>query len=226
MVGIITAYIFVWISKYYTDYKHEPVRSLAFSSSTGHGTNIIAGVSLGLESTALPVLVISVAIVSAFWLGQTSGLVDETGNPTGGLFGTAVATMGMLSTAAYVLTMDMFGPIADNAGGIVEMSQQVISGYNLKKEFRYYFLFLSIFPIFLAPLVKLNASLNSQRVFERSLMFWMLLAILLKLPPKDLRLDLLLLLLSFCLVLIWMRSLHLLASLLNRLRMLSSSLFL
>ncbi|KAH9668089.1 Pyrophosphate-energized membrane proton pump 2 [Citrus sinensis] len=124
LVGIITAYIFVWITKYYTDYKHEPVRALALSSSSGHGTNIIAGVSLGLESTALPVLVISVSIVSAYWLGQTSGLVDESGNPIGGLFGTAVATMGMLSTAAYVLTMDMFGPIADNAGGIVEMSQQ------------------------------------------------------------------------------------------------------
>lgn len=124
LVGITTAYSFVWITKYYTDYKHEPVRTLALSSSTGHGTNIIAGISLGLESTALPVLVISFSIVSAFWLGHTSGLVDEAGNPTGGLFGTAVATMGMLSTAAYVLTMDMFGPIADNAGGIVEMSQQ------------------------------------------------------------------------------------------------------
>ncbi|KAK6911181.1 Pyrophosphate-energised proton pump [Dillenia turbinata] len=124
LVGIITAYAFVWITKYYTDYKHEPVRSLALSSSTGHGTNIIAGISLGLESTALPVLVISLAIVSTFWLGQTSGLVDEAGNPMGGLFGTAVATMGMLSTAAYVLAMDMFGPIADNAGGIVEMSLQ------------------------------------------------------------------------------------------------------
>lgn len=126
LVGISTAYVFVWITKYYTDYKHEPVRTLALASSSGHGTNIIAGVSLGLESTALPVLVISVAIISAFWLGQTSGLIDESGSPTGGLFGTAVATMGMLSTAAYVLTMDMFGPIADNAGGIVEMSQQVV----------------------------------------------------------------------------------------------------
>ncbi|PKA52779.1 Pyrophosphate-energized membrane proton pump 3 [Apostasia shenzhenica] len=124
LVGIITAYAFVWITKYYTDYKHEPVRALALSCATGHGTNIIAGVSLGLESTALPVLVISLAIISAYWLGQSCGLVDETGNPTGGLFGTAVATMGMLSTAAYVLTMDMFGPIADNAGGIVEMGQQ------------------------------------------------------------------------------------------------------
>ncbi|KAJ8760026.1 hypothetical protein K2173_010882 [Erythroxylum novogranatense] len=124
LIGIITAYAFVWITKYYTDYKHDPVRTLALASSTGHGTNIIAGVSLGLEATGLPVLVISISIISAFWLGHTSGLVDESGSPTGGLFGTAVATMGMLSTAAYILTMDMFGPIADNAGGIVEMSQQ------------------------------------------------------------------------------------------------------
>ena len=86
-----------------------------------------AGVGLGLESTAMPVLVISVSIVTAYWLGKTSGLQDSKGLPTGGLFGTAVATMGMLSTAGYVLTMDMFGPIADNAGGIVEMSQQVRS---------------------------------------------------------------------------------------------------
>lgn len=124
LVGIITAYIFVWISQYYTDYKYEPVRAVASASCTGHGTNVIAGVGLGLESTAMPTLVISVAIISAYWLGKTSGLVDSDGLPTGGLFGTAVATMGMLSTAAYVLTMDMFGPIADNAGGIAEMSQQ------------------------------------------------------------------------------------------------------
>ncbi|XP_024400645.1 pyrophosphate-energized membrane proton pump 2 [Physcomitrium patens] len=124
LVGIVTAYVFVWISQYYTDYKYDPVRQVALSSTTGHGTNIIAGVSLGLESTAMPVLVISLSIVTAYWLGKTSGLQDNQGIPTGGLFGTAVATMGMLSTAGYVLTMDMFGPIADNAGGIVEMSQQ------------------------------------------------------------------------------------------------------
>ncbi|KAJ4834027.1 hypothetical protein Tsubulata_010741 [Turnera subulata] len=79
LVGIITAYAFVWITKYYTDYKHEPVRTLALASSTGHGTNIIAGVSLGLESAALPVLVISISIISAFWLGHTSGLVIISG---------------------------------------------------------------------------------------------------------------------------------------------------
>eukprot|EP00976_Prorocentrum_cordatum_P059569 1175558-Prorocentrum_minimum.AAC.1 len=70
----------------------------------------------------LPPLLRLVLTIPERW--QTSGLVDKAGEPIGGLFGTAVATMGMLSTAAYVLTMDVFGPIADNAGGIVEMSQQ------------------------------------------------------------------------------------------------------
>jgi Na+/H+-translocating membrane pyrophosphatase len=99
---------------------------------TGHGTNIIAGVGVGMEATCAPVLVISAAIISAYWVGQSAGLTDAaTGLPTGGLFGTAVATMGMLSTAAYVLTMDVFGPIADNAGGIVEMSEQPESVRNI-----------------------------------------------------------------------------------------------
>lgn len=195
LVGITTAYAFVWITKYYTDYKHEPVRTLALSSSTGHGTNIIAGISLGLESTALPVLVISVSIVSAFWLGRTSGLVDEAGNPTGGLFGTAVATMGMLSTAAYVLTMDMFGPIADNAGGIVEMSQQVTCWvYDINVE-----------EMSLLLLLTCTVCSCSLKVFEKSPMFLMLLEIPQKLPLKVLLLDLQLLHLSSCLVLIWMK---------------------
>mmetsp|Transcript_6744 Transcript_6744/g.26251 ORF Transcript_6744/g.26251 Transcript_6744/m.26251 type:complete len:769 (-) Transcript_6744:123-2429(-) len=125
MIGTASAYAFVFIAQYYTDYKYPPVRVIAEASTTGHGTNIIAGVGVGMESTAAPVICISAAIVSAYWFGQTSGLTDKsTGEPTGGLFGTAVATMGMLSTAAYVLTMDVFGPIADNAGGIVEMSDQ------------------------------------------------------------------------------------------------------
>jgi len=124
LIGMLSAYLFVWISQYYTDYKYRPVRQVAEASSTGHGTNVIAGVALGMESTAMPVLVISVAIVSAYWCGKMSGLTDKDGALCGGLFGTAVATMGMLSTAAYVLAMDIFGPIADNAGGIVEMSNQ------------------------------------------------------------------------------------------------------
>lgn len=121
MIGILTAYAYVFISQYYTDYKYQPVRTIAEASTTGHGTNVIAGVSVGLEATAAPVIVMSIALISSYWIGNTSGVSDGSAD---GLFGTAVATMGMLSTAAYVLTMDIFGPIADNAGGIAEMSQQ------------------------------------------------------------------------------------------------------
>ena len=123
-VGIVTSYLFVLITKYYTDFKYAPVQRIAAASRTGHGTNVIAGLAVGLESTALPALVCGIALISSYWLGQTSGLTDSTGKPTGGLYGTAIATMGMLSTAVYVLAMDTFGPITDNAGGIVEMSEQ------------------------------------------------------------------------------------------------------
>jgi len=88
----------------------------------GHATNIITGLSVGLESTGLPVLTISVAIISAFYLGEASGIVDEKGKAIGGLYATAIATMGMFSSGVFVLSMSGFGPIADNAGGIVEMS--------------------------------------------------------------------------------------------------------
>ncbi|HEY7490956.1 MAG TPA: sodium-translocating pyrophosphatase [Candidatus Tectomicrobia bacterium] len=118
LIGLATAMAFVYITQYYTEYKYRPVRSIAQASQTGPATNVIAGVAVGLESTALPVLVIAVAIVAAYALGQHSGVAHA------GLFGTAVATMGMLGTAAYILAMDTFGPIADNAGGIIEMSQQ------------------------------------------------------------------------------------------------------
>ena len=79
--------------------------------------NIITGLAVGMECTAAPVFTICVSIYSAFWLGEKAVV-------GGGLYGTAVATMGMLSTAAYILAMDTFGPITDNAGGIVEMSGQ------------------------------------------------------------------------------------------------------
>lgn len=117
-VGVLTSVAFVYITEYYTEYRFRPVRSIAESSKTGPATNIITGVSVGLESTALSVIAISVALLSAYLLGNASGWEG------GGLFGTAVATMGMLATAAYILAMDTFGPIADNAGGIVEMSKQ------------------------------------------------------------------------------------------------------
>jgi K(+)-stimulated pyrophosphate-energized sodium pump len=118
VIGVLTSVAFVYITQYYTEYKYRPVRFIAESSKTGAATNIISGIAIGMESTGLPVLVIGTAIVSAYFLGQQSGLQDA------GLFGTAVATMGMLGTAAYILAMDTFGPITDNAGGIVEMSGQ------------------------------------------------------------------------------------------------------
>ena len=119
-VGILTSQAFVYITQYYTEYRYNPVKSIAESSETGPATNVIAGVAVGLESTAVPVLVISAAILASYHLGASA--LGEAG--MGGLFGTAVATMGMLGTAAYILAMDTFGPITDNAGGIVEMSRQ------------------------------------------------------------------------------------------------------
>ncbi len=118
LIGLLTALAFVVITIYYTDYRFRPVRNIAEASQTGPATNIISGVAVGMESTGYPVLVIGSAIVGAYLLGEASGLQHA------GLFGTAVATMGMLSTAAYILAMDTFGPITDNAGGIIEMSQQ------------------------------------------------------------------------------------------------------
>jgi H(+)-translocating pyrophosphatase len=118
LIGVLTAFAFVLITIYYTDYRFRPVRQIAEASQTGPATNIISGVAVGMESTGPPVLVIGAAIVGAYFLGEASGLQHA------GLFGTAVATMGMLSTAAYILAMDTFGPITDNAGGIIEMSHQ------------------------------------------------------------------------------------------------------
>jgi Na+/H+-translocating membrane pyrophosphatase len=102
------------------DYNYAPVKRIAAASQTGPGTNVIAGISVGLESTCFPTLIIAFALISAFTLGKTSGLPGN----SAGVFGTAVATMGMLCTAVFVLSMNNFGPIADNAGGIVEMSAQ------------------------------------------------------------------------------------------------------
>lgn len=118
IIGIITSVLFALITQYYTEHKYRSVKSIAESSQTGSATNIITGFAVGLESVGLPVLVISVALLGAYWIGSTTGVEH------GGIFGTAVATMGMLSTAAYILAMDNFGPITDNAGGIIEMSKQ------------------------------------------------------------------------------------------------------
>lgn len=117
-IGLLTSVAFVYITQYYTEYKFRPARSIAEASQTGPATTIITGLAVGMESTGYPILVIGGAIVSSYMIGEQSGLIG------GGLFGTAVATMGMLGTAAYILAMDTFGPITDNAGGIVEMSHQ------------------------------------------------------------------------------------------------------
>ena len=120
MIGILAAYAFVLITQYYTEYRYRPVRSIAEASKTGPATNIISGLAVGMECTGLPVLVISAALMGSYWCGQ-----HALGNMAGaGLYGTAIATMGMLAPCAYILAMDTFGPITDNAGGIIEMSKQ------------------------------------------------------------------------------------------------------
>ncbi|TMA35592.1 MAG: sodium-translocating pyrophosphatase, partial [Deltaproteobacteria bacterium] len=118
LVGIATAQAFVYITQYYTEYRYRPVREIAAAAQTGAATTIITGMAVALECTALPTIVISLAILGSYFLGRSTGIANA------GLFGTAVATMGMLATAAYILAMDTFGPITDNAGGIVEMSHQ------------------------------------------------------------------------------------------------------
>ena len=118
ILGVLTSVAFVYITQYYTEYKYRPVQSIAEASKTGPATNIIAGIGVGLECVWMPALVMGAALLGSYYLGANSGL------PHAGLFGTAVATMGMLATAAYILAMDTFGPITDNAGGIVEMSEQ------------------------------------------------------------------------------------------------------
>ncbi|HEX9867036.1 MAG TPA: sodium-translocating pyrophosphatase [Candidatus Tectomicrobia bacterium] len=123
LTGIITSLLFVYITEYYTEHRYRPVRSIAESSQTGPATNIITGFAVGLECTALPTLIISGALIFSYYCGVWSGVTDAQGHPIGGLYGTALATMGMLSTCAYILAMDTFGPITDNAGGIIEMSQ-------------------------------------------------------------------------------------------------------
>jgi K(+)-stimulated pyrophosphate-energized sodium pump len=122
LTGIVTSLLFVYITEYYTEHRFRPVQSIAESSQTGPATNIITGFAVGLECTALPTIVISAALIFAYYCGVWSGVMDAQGHPIGGLYGTALATMGMLASCAYILAMDTFGPITDNAGGIIEMS--------------------------------------------------------------------------------------------------------
>ncbi|HEY7031612.1 MAG TPA: sodium-translocating pyrophosphatase [Thermomicrobiales bacterium] len=123
VIGIATSFAFVYITQYYTAGSYRPVREIAEQSRRGYATNIISGLSVGMETTGMPALVIGAAILSSYYIGKSVDFPSDVGY-SGGIFGTAVATLGMLMSAAYILAMDCFGPITDNAGGIVEMSDQ------------------------------------------------------------------------------------------------------
>ncbi len=110
LVGLTIAGLMVAITDYYTAKKFRPVRSIADASQSGHATNIIIGLSVGMESTFLPIVLISAGVLASFWLT--------------GLFGIAIAVLAMLSATGMVVAVDSFGPITDNAGGIAEMSEQ------------------------------------------------------------------------------------------------------
>jgi K(+)-stimulated pyrophosphate-energized sodium pump len=120
VLGLVAGFVFAAVARYYTGLRRRPVRRIAESSIPGPATNVVTGLATGLESTALPVLTIGVALYGAY----ACGVRALPGVESAGLYGTAVATIGMLSNVAYVLSVDMFGPITDNAGGIVEMSGQ------------------------------------------------------------------------------------------------------
>jgi len=122
IVGLATSVAFVYITQYYTAGSFRPVREIAEASKTGPATNIISGTAVGFETTAVTAITIAIALFASYTLGTQAGLINEAGDNVGGIFGTAVATMGMLMTTAYILAMDTFGPITDNAGGIAQFS--------------------------------------------------------------------------------------------------------
>jgi K(+)-stimulated pyrophosphate-energized sodium pump len=123
VVGLATSVAFVYITQFYTAGSYRPVREIAEASLTGPATNIISGVAVGFETTFVTAITIGIALFASHALGSAAHIVNVDGKDVGGIFGTAVATMGMLMTTAYILAMDTFGPITDNAGGIAEFSR-------------------------------------------------------------------------------------------------------
>jgi K(+)-stimulated pyrophosphate-energized sodium pump len=114
LIGLAVTLTLVFITDYYTSKSFSPVKEIAKASETGHATNIISGLAVGMQATGWPVVVIVVAILSSYWV---CGGADQ-----GGLYGVAVAAVSMLSMAGIVVAIDAFGPITDNAGGIAEMA--------------------------------------------------------------------------------------------------------
>lgn len=108
-IGLVITGLIIWITEYYTGVTYRPVKSVAAASETGHGTNVIQGLAVSMEATALPALVIVIGIISTFSLA--------------GLFGIAIAVSTMLALAGMVVALDAFGPVTDNAGGIAEMAE-------------------------------------------------------------------------------------------------------